>query len=134
MINFGKYDQRIAFISFGDAPDGYGGNIPIKSVVLNTFANVVQMKGSNTIEQAQMSLPKTYLMKVLYRSDFVPSVDLQIAYRGFQYKILGVEMVQERLNWEWVITASGTGKEIGLITNDTENNYVVNDYVAKYFE
>jgi SPP1 family predicted phage head-tail adaptor len=116
MINFGKYDQRVTFRSYGDEPDGYGGTVPVANDLLTTFASVKQMKGFSNVEQAQLGLPKSYLVKILVRSEFVPSTEMSVIYRNTEYKIVGLEKVQERLNWEWVIVITG-GVDLSTLEN-----------------
>ena len=45
MINFGKYDQKVAFISFSPLTDGAGGTIIYETTNLTTFASVKQTNG-----------------------------------------------------------------------------------------
>ena len=40
MINFGKYDQKVDFVSFQAISDGAGGTTVTPSTVLSTFASV----------------------------------------------------------------------------------------------
>lgn len=105
MINFGKYDQKVSFVTLGKVADGYGGFTPAETIALTTFANVRQLKGSNDLEAAQMGLPKTYRIGVQHRSGFEPNVTMQITYRGVAHVIKSVEESVERNTREWIITA-----------------------------
>lgn len=116
MIQFGKYDRKISFISFLDVDDGYSGSYPLPVVVLNTLSNVSQLRGSNSLELAQLELPKTYIFKVQYRSGFYPDQAMQILYEGITHVIKGVEVYKERNTREWIITAVRTDNEVTALT------------------
>lgn len=105
MINFGKYDQKVSFVTMGQVSDGYGGFTPTATTALTTFASVSQLKGSNDLEAAQIGLPKTYRIGVQHRTGFEPLVTMQITYRGVAHVIKSVEESVERNTREWVITA-----------------------------
>ena len=105
MIQFGKYDRKISFIQFGQVSDGFGGFLPTETTILNTLADVKQMKGANNLEEAQLGLPKTYIFKVQFRSGFEPNVSMQIKYNSINHVIKWIEVVQERNFREWWITA-----------------------------
>lgn len=107
MINFGKYDQKVEFISFQTISDGAGGTIPTATTILNTFASVTQTRASNAIEASDLVLPNTYRVAIQYRSSFTPLVDYQILYRSKYYKITGVQLLDERQHKEYIITMVG---------------------------
>lgn len=109
MINLGKYDQKVVFKSYQNVTDGAGGTVPTVLTVLETFARVLQLKGSSTVEQAQMMLPKTYILGVMIRQGFEPTTAMVIEYRSKEYKIVGVEKRDERQGREYVITMIGDG-------------------------
>ena len=50
MINFGKYDQKVEFITFSPVPDGAGGTVITPGTSLSTFASVKQTRGNNGLE------------------------------------------------------------------------------------
>lgn len=104
MIDFGKYDRKCKFVNLGSQSDGYGGFTPVKTTVLDTFCRAIQMSGSNNIEQAQLGLPKTYQIGVQYRSGFNPDVNVVVEYDGFDHIIKSVELNQERMRREWILT------------------------------
>lgn len=104
MINFGSYSERISFISFGTTSDGAGGYIPSELVELSTFARVIQSKSGNDIESLQLSLPKTYVIGVQWRSGFIPNETMQILYRNSKHKIVNVFLNDERQRKEWIIS------------------------------
>lgn len=104
MIDFGKYDAKCTFKNLGANGDGYGGFVPVDTVVLTTFCRALQVSGSSNIEQAQLGLPKTYTIGVQYRANFTPDTKLRVTYDGFDHKITGVELKNERQRREWVIT------------------------------
>lgn len=112
MINFGKYDQKVTFRSYQDFDDGYGGNIPVATDVLTTFARAIQMRGSSTAEQAQLMLPNTYQIGVMIRTGFEPTTAMSVIYRSNEYKITGVEKIDERQGREWVITMIGSSVQM----------------------
>lgn len=105
MINFGQYDRKIQFIQFGTTDDGYSGTAPTETTLLSTLAAIKQFKGTSDTEQAQLQLPKTFTIKVQWRSGFVPTVAMQIKYEGFNHVIKGVIEETERNMREWIITA-----------------------------
>ena len=47
MINFGKYDQKVEFITFSPVTDGAGGTIISPATSLSTFASVNQTNGGD---------------------------------------------------------------------------------------
>ena len=104
MIDFGKYDRKIKFINLGTVSDGSGGFIPTPTIQLETFARVEQMKGNNNLEQAQLGLPQTYKVGVQFRDGFFPNVSQIIQYDGYDHKILSVEVKNERMRKEFIIT------------------------------
>ena len=116
MIQFGKYDRKISFISFLDVDDGYSGSYPLPVSVLDTLSNVKQVRGSNSLESAQLELPKTYIFKVQYRLGFEPTQEMQILYQGITHVIKGVEVYKERNTREWIITAIRTDNEVTALT------------------
>ena len=112
MIQFGKYDRKISFISFSDVDDGYSGSYPLPVIVLSTLSNVSQLRGSSSIESAQLELPKTYVFKVQYRSGFNPNESMQILYQGITHVIKGIEIQAQRNTREWIITAIRTDNQV----------------------
>lgn len=121
MINLGKYDQKVTFVTFGNHPDGFGGTIVTETTVLSTFARVRQLQGSNDLEQAQMTLPKTYQVGIQIRQGFEPNTAMQVKYRGVNYKINGVEKREERDVREWVLTVVGVGSQESSPLNVGDN-------------
>lgn len=103
MINFGKYDQKVEFISFANVPDGFGGTEPDETSVLSTFASVKQLRANDGIEASQMVLPVTYTLSIQVRDGFTPTVAMMVKYRDVVYKISGVMRKYERMSQEWVI-------------------------------
>jgi SPP1 family predicted phage head-tail adaptor len=107
MINFGKYDQKVEFISFQAISDGAGGTIVSPSIRLQTFASVKQTRGNNALEAGEMVLPNTYQIAIQYRVSFVPSEIYQVYYRNRYYKITGVQLNDERMHKEYIINMVG---------------------------
>ena len=107
MINFGKYDQRVEFITFQAISDGAGGTTPTPAIRLQTFASVKQTNGKSGLESGEMVLPNTYTVAIQYRVSFVPSEIYQIYYRSRYYKITGVQLLDERQHKEYIITMVG---------------------------
>ena len=116
MIQFGKYDRKISFISFSDIDDGYSGSYPLPVIVLSTLSNVSQLRGSSSIESAQLELPKTYVFKVQFRSGFNPDESMQILYQGITHVIKGIEIQDQRNTREWIITAIRTDNQINPVS------------------
>lgn len=107
MINFGKYDQKVDFVSFQAISDGAGGTTPSPAVMLSTFASVKQTRGNNAIESGEMVLPNTYTVAIQYRASFVPSELYQIYYRSRYYKITSVQLDDQRQHKEYIIQMVG---------------------------
>ena len=110
MINFGKYDQKVSFVSFQDVSDGAGGTIPTATTLATTFARVKQIRAGNDLEANQLELPDTYQIGIQYRSSLTPNQAMQVLYRGAYYKITGVSLMNQRQHKEYVITMIGTGQ------------------------
>jgi SPP1 family predicted phage head-tail adaptor len=104
MINFGKYDQKVAFVTFQSVSDGAGGTTPTPLTTLSTFASVNQTRGSNGKEAGEMVLPKTYQIAIQYRESFLPTEVYQVLYRNAYHKILGVQVNEQRQHKEYIIT------------------------------
>jgi len=104
MISFGSYDQSISFVNFQNVSDGAGGSVPTASTTLTTFASITQVRGGMDIESAQMTLPRTFNVKIQWRSTFIPNEKMQVLYRGVYHKITGVTIQEERMTKEFWIT------------------------------
>lgn len=107
MINFGKYDQKVEFITFSPVTDGAGGTIISPATSLSTFASVKQTNGKNANETGEMVLPNTYTVAIQYRVSFIPSENYQIYYRNRYYKITGVQVTEQRMHKEYIIQMVG---------------------------
>lgn len=107
MITFGKYDQKVEFISFQAISDGAGGTTPSPAVMLQTFASVNQTNGKSSTEAGEMVLPNTYTVRIQYRASFIPSELYQIYYRNRYYKITSVQLDDQRLHKEYIIRMEG---------------------------
>ena len=107
MINFGKYDQKVEFITFSPVPDGAGGTVITPGTSLSTFASVKQTRGNNALEAGEMVLPNTYTIAIQYRVSFIPSENYQIYYRNRYYKITSVVLDDQRQHKEYVIEMIG---------------------------
>lgn len=103
MINFGKYDQKVSFISYQLVSDGYGGTIPTETELLQTFARVRQLGSGDRTESLDLILSQSYQVSIQVRQGFVPTTAMMIKYRNVNYKITGVIKRFERLSQEWVI-------------------------------
>ena len=102
-MNFGKYDQKVDFISYDNVPDGYGGTEPQETLVLSTFASVRQLRGNDGVEASQMVFPNSFQLMVQVREGFTPTVAMMVKYRDVVYKISGVIKKYERMSQECVI-------------------------------
>lgn len=107
MINFGKYDQKVEFITFSPVTDGAGGTIISPSTSLSTFASVTQTRGGNALEAGEMVLPNTLQIAIQYRVSFIPSENYQVYYRNRYYKITGVQLDEQRQHKEYIINMVG---------------------------
>lgn len=107
MINFGKYDQKVAFVNFQSLGDGAGGTTPTPVTVLTTFASVSQTRGSSAIESSDLVLPSTYTVAIQYRNSFTPSEIYQILYQSRYYKITSVQLDDQRQHKEYIIRMEG---------------------------
>ena len=104
MINFGSYCEKIKFRSFGQAPDGYGGTMPIFEDVLSTTARIIQVGKGRDLEALQIKFPNTYTMGIQWRTGFDPDPSMMVEYKGFIHAITGVSLNEERMRREWIIT------------------------------
>jgi SPP1 family predicted phage head-tail adaptor len=107
MINFGKYDQKVEFVTFSPVTDGAGGTIISPSTSLSTFASVKQTRGGNALEAGEMLLPNTYQIAIQHRVSFIPSENYQVYYRNRYYKITGVQLDEQRQHKEYIINMVG---------------------------
>lgn len=107
MINFGKYDQKVDFITLQPVTDGAGGTIISEATSLSTFASVKQTNGKSDNESGEMVLPNTYTVAIQYRVSFIPSENYQIYYRNRYYKITGVQLDEQRMHKEYIIRMEG---------------------------
>ena len=107
MINFGKYDQKVDFVTFFPLSDGAGGTVITPGTSLSTFASVKQTRGNNGLEAGEMVLPNTYTIAIQYRVSFIPSENYQIYYRNRYYKIISVVLDEQRQHKEYVIQMIG---------------------------
>ena len=107
MINFGKYDQKVSFVTFQAVSDGAGGTTPTPATSLTTFASVRQTRGNNGLEAGEMVLPNTYTISIQYRTSFIPSEIYQVLYRNQYYKITNVVLDEQRQHKEYVIQMVG---------------------------
>ena len=107
MINFGKYDQKVQFVSFQTISDGAGGTTVDPRIAITTFASVKQTRGGNALEAGEMVLPNTYTIAIQYRALFVPSEIYQVYYRFQFYKITGVQLNEQRQHKEYIINMVG---------------------------
>jgi hypothetical protein len=102
-MRFGKYDQKIQFVSFGKVSNGSGGYIPTEKTDLVTFARIDQLRVRADVEQAQKQLPATYRVGVIARNGFNPTVKNVIKWRGEAYQIISTPQVESvRLHKEWI--------------------------------
>lgn len=104
MINFGQYDRKCKFKTLGTVSDEAGGYIPTETVVLDTFCRAIQMKGGNSLEQAQLGLPKTYQIAIQYRASFSLDVNVVLEYDGYDHMIKSVVLNDERQRKEYILT------------------------------
>lgn len=107
MINFGKYTEKVEFVSFQAVSDGAGGTAPAPATLLSTFASVKQTRGNAALEAGEMVMPNTYQIGIQYRVSFIPSDLYQVLYRTKYYKITGVQLLDERQHKEYIITMVG---------------------------
>lgn len=103
MINFGKYDQKVSFISYQLVSDGYGGTTPTETELLETFARVRQLGSGDRTESLDLTLSQSYQIGIQVRESFTPTVSMMVKYRDVRYKITGVVKRFERMSQEWVI-------------------------------
>lgn len=104
-MNTGKQDRKIKFISLVGTDDGYGGTIPSRTTLLETFAQVEQTKSSNRLEELQNVLNDVFRFIVKYRSGFEPNLAKIIEYNGLDLTIQQVELNNQRHKRFWSITA-----------------------------
>lgn len=103
MINFGKYDQKVSFISYQLVSDGFGGTTPTETQLLETFARVRQLGSSDRTESLDLTLSQSYQVSIQVRDGFAPTTAMMIKYRDVKYKITGVIKRFQRMSQEWII-------------------------------
>ena len=102
-MKLGKYDQKIEFISEGQASDGVGGYIPTITVELSTWARIEQLSASKNIDQAQTSFPAIFRIGVQARKGFEVTTEKSIRWRNEIYQIISSPVVSDvRFRKEWV--------------------------------
>jgi head-tail adaptor len=122
MINFGQYTERLKFRTFQNVPDGYGGFVPIFVDILTTNARIVQVGKGRDLESLQITLPKTYTVGVQVRSGFEPNETMMIDYKGFLHNITGIQLNDERMRPEWIISMVRSGdKSLNYIEVEDED-------------
>lgn len=102
-FKIGAYDQRIEFIKNVSIDDGAGGSYPSTETILSTYAVIEQLQQSRDLEQAQMTFPSTYRVKIMYRESFEPKVNNQVKWRGNVYNIISAPQIDDvRMSKEYV--------------------------------
>jgi hypothetical protein len=107
-MNTGKQDRKIKFISIQGMDDGYGGTVPGRTTLLETFAQVNQIRSSSSLEELQNVLNDAYRFTVKWRSGFDPSLSNVIEYNGIDLTIQQVELNNERMKRFWTVMAINT--------------------------
>lgn len=103
MLHFGRYDQKIEFVTFGQISDGAGGFNPIEKSELKTWASVEQLRRNKDIQEAQIKLPNTYRVRVQVREGFYPKIEMVVKWRGNNYQMLSAPEVDDvRMGKEWI--------------------------------
>lgn len=120
-MNSGGYDKKIDFVSMAGVADGTGGTVPGRAILLSTVANIKQVGTVNAakylaLQGNQDVLNKLYTVKIRYRSGFLPTEDMFIAYRGYDLTILNVELNGERARREYTIKAIFNDKTSSITT------------------
>src|SRR5690606_13972561 len=102
-MQLGKYDQRIEFVKYGQQPDGAGGSIPIREVILSSWASVEQLKQRKDLEAVSMGLKSAFRVRMMVRKGFKPSVGTNVEWRGDTYAVTTDPQVENvRMQQEWV--------------------------------
>lgn len=107
-MNTGKQDRKIKFISLAGTDDGYGGTIPGRTTLLETFAEVNQVGSGSKLEELQNVLNDAFQFKVKWRAGFEPNLAKIIEYNNLDLTIQQVELNNQRLKRFWTITAINT--------------------------
>lgn len=89
-MDYGKYNVKVKFISFQDVDDGYGGTSPQETVLLNTFARMIQVGARRDIEQMQIGMPKTYRIGIYKRKAYEPKSGHFVDFKGSIHVIKNV--------------------------------------------
>lgn len=102
-MKIGSYDQKIAFFTEGKTSDGLGGYVVAKTTVLETFASVEQLTQKRDLEQAQLSFPAIFRVKIMYRNIFKPEVKHRVSWMGKNFNIISAPQLDNvRRPLEWV--------------------------------
>lgn len=92
------YNKRISVYQYEDQPDGYGGNTVIKTVLLDTWAKLVN--SSSQVQQRATTLGITDLYEPLVfklRATTIPynGRNLSLSYQGEDYVIKSITDVDQ---------------------------------------
>lgn len=109
-MQIGKYDERIEFVSYGTEPDGAGGTIPVRNVLMSSFASIEQLKQSKSLEQVQMGLPSAFRVRMMVRKDFEITTGKLVEWKGSPYHVLTSPQVEStRYQQEWIFDIGRQG-------------------------
>ncbi|TYP89421.1 SPP1 family predicted phage head-tail adaptor [Sphingobacterium allocomposti] len=102
-MQLGKYDQRIEFVKYGQEPDGAGGYIPTREVILSSWASVEQLKQRKDLEAVSMGLKSAFRVRMMVRKEFKPGVGTNVEWRGKTYAVTTDPQVENvRMQQEWI--------------------------------
>lgn len=89
----------------GTGSDGHGGRAVTRTVLLETYASVMQQTSTRNVEEMQQVLNGQYIFKVKYRSSFEPTKSMLINYDDTDFTIQRIVLTPERHRRQWVMTA-----------------------------
>lgn len=101
----GQMRHKITFKAPVSVPLGGGGTSTTYEEVFTDRCEAKQLSSSRDLVEQQTTLTTMYQFKLRWRTGFVPSKSMQIAYDGQDYSINSIEDVNERGRF-WRITAA----------------------------
>lgn len=100
-MGIGNYSHRAEFLSYTSQPDGAGGQIDTEYTVSTTWAEIVPLRSSRNLAEAQINLKNTSIFRVRWRKGFAPDVKMKIVVKGRKYIINSiVDMEEDHRFWE----------------------------------
>jgi head-tail adaptor len=135
MIHSGELKDKIKFERATNTTAANGDNETVFVEVLNTFAKVVEKSGCYNYESGKVNSQSRIEIHIRYRPVIPVIVGDRVTWRGFIWILENSPVVDTmRTSIKMTATLQVDSSYRGEGPPDTENNYVVDDYVTNYFE